>query len=242
MTELVAESQPFITRLLKDDGAMPLGKAAESFEREFSHPERIEIFNTSLEYLDKDDIDDKQALTICAFILLSNKFVGIPPTTLSPYLLSIAEECQYLSVIKLLHNVLTVTEELQKVSRMSATQLVDYMGGIRYSAKLVEALKIRLFDAIYTHPADIPPPTFTPTFLSACPPILDELDDEYQLTPVTFPLDDKALWLPVYRESSLEDKERTLLNLLLQACSRPLLLDERKNLSQVLRLTTDKSQ
>ncbi|RYH21903.1 hypothetical protein EON65_19975 [archaeon] len=41
------------------------------------------------------------------------------------------------------------------------------------------------------------------------------------------------------RESSTEEKERMLSNILHQACSRPLLLDERKNLSQILRLTTD---
>lgn len=96
--------------------------------------------------------------------------------------------------------------------------------------------------------------------------MLDELEDEYQLTPVPFPLDDKTLWLPGYRyptplndiflapsiiiylnlftntrESSSEEKERILSSLLQQACARPLLLDERKSLSQILRLATDRS-
>lgn len=61
----------------------------------------------------------RQALTISAFLLLSNKFVGIPPANLSPYLLSIAEDCQFMSVVKFLHSVVTVTDELQKVRTCS---------------------------------------------------------------------------------------------------------------------------
>lgn len=49
----------------KQDDLPTLGKAAESFEREFSHPERVEIFNALLEHLDKPDTEDKQVSSVC---------------------------------------------------------------------------------------------------------------------------------------------------------------------------------